>query len=345
MKKVPGSTRAATSKDVANLAGVSQTTVSYVLNGKGNISAETVRRVEAAIAQLRYQPNLGARALKKQKTGVLGLLVRLDATTVAADTLPYIDAIVTAARRNDYDVVLSTQSQEVEDLRRLASRSICDGLILMDVSRDDPRVKLASELSIPVILMGRIDGAAAVDSVDVNTFNAGKLTVKAARDCHRRVVAVGEGGQRLEGFRFISDFYEGMAVAARSYGMEYAAVQLPDFCAEKVRKALHAEIEQAKLKRTAFVVRAPEIVGDLLAALAEANLTVGEDVSVIGYCPDLVAEQFRPALSNVAPALQDLATVLVDQLLRRISKPDLPVSTTLVEPRDIVTRLSLIRCL
>ncbi|MEU4601960.1 LacI family DNA-binding transcriptional regulator [Kribbella sp. NPDC023972] len=65
-----------TSKDVAALAGVSQSTVSYVLSGKRPISAETRQRVEDAIAELTYQPNAGARALRGRRTNVVALVVR-----------------------------------------------------------------------------------------------------------------------------------------------------------------------------------------------------------------------------------------------------------------------------
>ncbi|WP_454299277.1 LacI family DNA-binding transcriptional regulator [Salana multivorans] len=68
------SPRRATSKDVARLAGVSQTTVSYVLAGKGRISPETRRRVVEASEELRYQPNLAARSMRTGRSGRLAIL-------------------------------------------------------------------------------------------------------------------------------------------------------------------------------------------------------------------------------------------------------------------------------
>ena len=64
-----------TSKDVAEAAGVAQSTVSYVLSGKRPISEKTRKKVEAAIEQLTYQPNAGARALASRKTRVIGLVI------------------------------------------------------------------------------------------------------------------------------------------------------------------------------------------------------------------------------------------------------------------------------
>ncbi|WP_106816342.1 LacI family DNA-binding transcriptional regulator [Microbacterium timonense] len=65
----------ATSRDVARLAGVTQATVSYVLTGKGSISAETRERVKAAAKELGYQPNLAARAMRTRKTGRIAVVM------------------------------------------------------------------------------------------------------------------------------------------------------------------------------------------------------------------------------------------------------------------------------
>lgn len=65
----------ATSRDVARLAGVTQATVSYALNGKGSISAETRQRVMAAAKELGYQPNLAARAMRTRKTGRIAVVM------------------------------------------------------------------------------------------------------------------------------------------------------------------------------------------------------------------------------------------------------------------------------
>ena len=64
-----------TSRDVARLAGVPQSTVSYVMSGRRSISPETRRRVEEAIETLGFQPNAGARALASQRSQVIGLVV------------------------------------------------------------------------------------------------------------------------------------------------------------------------------------------------------------------------------------------------------------------------------
>ena len=129
-----------TSKDVARVAGVSQSTVSYVLTGKRPISEETRRRVLDAIEHLTYEPNAGARALASQRTSVIGLVVPFHAGSDPPGVLPFIETIANAARERDHDVLLVTSDEGSAGLRRLAGRSLCDAIVLMDIEAHDERI-------------------------------------------------------------------------------------------------------------------------------------------------------------------------------------------------------------
>src|SRR3954467_8132034 len=115
-----------TSKDVARVAGVSQSTVSYVMSGKRPISARTRQRVLAAIEELTYEPNAGARALASQRTRVIGLVIPFGSGSDTANLLPFIETIAGAARANDHEVLLVTADEGSAGLRRIAGRSLCD---------------------------------------------------------------------------------------------------------------------------------------------------------------------------------------------------------------------------
>src|SRR3954465_10704847 len=135
-----GAMVAFTSKDVARAAGVSQSTVSYVMSGKRPISERTRQRVLTAIEQLTYEPNAGARALASQRTRVIGLVVPFGWGSDPAGLLPFIETIAGAARANDHEVLLVTADEGSAGLRRLAGRSLCDGIVLMDILTRDERV-------------------------------------------------------------------------------------------------------------------------------------------------------------------------------------------------------------
>src|SRR3954467_3093377 len=90
-----------TSKDVARLAGVSQSTVSYVMSGKRPISEQTRQKVLAAIEGLTYEPNGGAGGLPAKRTGVVGLVIPFPAGVDAVGQLPFIHTIAISARARD----------------------------------------------------------------------------------------------------------------------------------------------------------------------------------------------------------------------------------------------------
>src|ERR671939_328516 len=103
--------------DVARHAKVSQSTVSYVLSGKRSISPATRRRVERSIRTLGYRPHA-------------------------------------AARGHAHDVLLLTNDEGPEGLRRVAGSALVDGLVLMDVQLQDERIPVLRELGLPAVLIG-----------------------------------------------------------------------------------------------------------------------------------------------------------------------------------------------
>ena len=148
-----------TSKDVARVAGVSQSTVSYVMSGRRSISEGTRRRVEAAIEELTYHPNAGARALASQRTQVIGLVVPFMPGPTPTGLLPFIETITCCARAADHDVLLVTADEGSAGLRRLAGRSLCDAIV-HDGHRDRATTgsRWPQRCRVPVILIGVPDG-------------------------------------------------------------------------------------------------------------------------------------------------------------------------------------------
>ncbi len=134
-----------TSKDVAQAAGVAQSTVSYVLSGKRPISEKTRKKVEDAIQQLTYQPNAGARALASRKTRVIGLVIPFIPELHMASIMEFVSVIANTARLYDHDILLVTED-EGAPLKRVVGQQICDGLILMQVEGgDDERLPRGSQ--------------------------------------------------------------------------------------------------------------------------------------------------------------------------------------------------------
>ena len=103
--------RQPTSRDVAKLAGVSQTTVSYVMSGRRTVSPETEKRVQIAMKELGYQPHAGARSLRSRKSRVLGVVIPYHEGADGADQHYMLISLAQLLREHDFDLLLITANE------------------------------------------------------------------------------------------------------------------------------------------------------------------------------------------------------------------------------------------
>jgi DNA-binding LacI/PurR family transcriptional regulator len=180
------------------VAGVAQSTVSYVLTGRRPVSAATRQRVFAAMAQLDYHPNAGARALASQRTQVIALVVPYRGRTDRVGLLPFIETMAVCAREHDHDVLLVIGDEGGAGLARISGRSLCDAIVLMDIERHDRRIPVAAGLPVPVILIGVPEDRAGLPCVDLDFEQAARLAIDHLADTgHDRVVELGYAPQLI----------------------------------------------------------------------------------------------------------------------------------------------------
>ena len=120
--------------EVAKAAGVSISTVSYALSGKRAVSPDTRRRIEKAVQDLNYLPNAGARMLAGRRTQIFALTEPLRKDTHAPTHMAFVLAASVAARRHDYDVLLLTEEEAQQGMRRVAGKQTLDAVPRRQVS-------------------------------------------------------------------------------------------------------------------------------------------------------------------------------------------------------------------
>src|SRR3954451_24783408 len=144
----------ATMNDVAKLAGVSVSTVSYVLTGARPISQRTRDKVLAAMHELDYHPTAMARGLASRRSTLLGLLMPMDERGLGATETAFVTGAAAAASAAGYHLVLSpVGGGDPGELRRLASQRMLDGVVLMEVQLADERVTVLQEAGLPLVLI------------------------------------------------------------------------------------------------------------------------------------------------------------------------------------------------
>ncbi|RYQ47393.1 LacI family transcriptional regulator [Bifidobacterium pseudolongum subsp. pseudolongum] len=135
-------------KDVAARAGVSISTVSYVVSGKRKIGAATQARVRAAALELGYRPVVDAtEPASARGAHVLAVSSPLRPYTDVTNYAAFFFALATAAKRHGYGILLLTHEAGDQELRRVADRGMADGVFLLDVLLSDSRADMAGARS------------------------------------------------------------------------------------------------------------------------------------------------------------------------------------------------------
>ncbi|GGN07973.1 LacI family transcriptional regulator [Lentzea pudingi] len=305
--------------DVARHAGVSSSTVSYVLSGKRAISEETRRRVRSSVQALGYHPNAGARALAAKRSHIIALMVPLRTDVYVPVMMEIAISVTTAARQHGFDVLLITSDEGPGGVRRIAASGLADGVVLMDVELDDERIPVLRAQGTQAALIGLADDARGLSCVDHDFAAAGALCADHLADLgHREIAFIGYGSgvyHRHAGYaeRTLAGFRD----RAGQRGLRF----LHRTC-EGTYESTAGTLARVLADRpgtTGFVVQNEGAIGPLLSLLRSGGRTVPEDASVVALCQDQLAEQFAPRLTAVTGSAQDLGRVAVDQIMRRLA--------------------------
>jgi DNA-binding LacI/PurR family transcriptional regulator len=315
--------------DVAVRAGVSVRTVSNVVNHYRYVAPDTRRRVQQAIDELGYRPNLAARQLRRGRTGMIGLVVPEISSPYFGELA---SAVVAAAAGRGWTVLIDETEGDAERERLLLGSSgarLVDGLIF------SPWALSAEELNrrpgaVPVVLLGERDADGLVDHVAIdNLAAAAEATQHLLALDRRRIAAIGlqphlsnnTAAQRVRGYR--------SALAAAGIAPE-AALELPVRTLHRAEgyAAMQALLGQ-KVRPDAVFCFTDQLALGALRALAEAGVRVPDDVAVLGFDDIEDGRYAVPSLSTIAPAKDEIAVLALDRLVARIGG--------VVEPvRDIV---------
>ncbi|WP_062647968.1 LacI family DNA-binding transcriptional regulator [Streptomyces maremycinicus] len=315
--------------DVARHAGVSPSTVSYALSGKRPISDETRRRVEEAARALGYRPHAGARALASSRSNVLALVVPLRAGIHVPVVMQFVVSVVTAARRHDHDVLLLTQEEGEEGLRRVADTALVDALILMDVQLHDPRLSLLRSLERPSVMIGFPLEADGLTCIDLDFRAAGERCVEhLAQLGHRVVGLVGSPPEvYVRGTAFAQRVVQGFTAAADRAGLASAVHPCEATPAAARRVAERLLREQPAL--TGVVVHNEAVLEPLIDAFEQLGLRVPADLSVTAICPDELAAGLHVPVTSVALPSAEVGERAVGLLMRKLDGGTVPEATLL----------------
>lgn len=317
-------------EDVARLAKVSTSTVSHVLNGTRQVSAQTVAAVEQAVQALGYIPNTLARSLARSRTNTIGVAISALSNHYFSETVHAIET--ECARHGIMMLFVDTHDdpeQELRVVKALHHRRV-DGILLAP-SMDTQQLALSylQNNAIPAVLVDRL---AAQGFSQVGVEN---------RESTRALIAhlIGHGHQRIgmvagaAGLSTTEERIDGYRAALADAGLPWDDALLVDgeSRSESARIATH-RLLLLKQPPTAIMAGNNLMTIGAMHALREANLGVPEQMALVGFDDFDWADFFLPRLSVIAQPVKELGVQAVTLLLNCIDNPEGPRQTVRLAP-------------
>ncbi len=310
-----------TIQDVARRAGVSRSTVSYALSGKRSISRETRERVEAAITELGFTPHAGARALATSQTMVIGLFVQFFEDEFSPAMLQYVLPISDAAREAGYDILMVTEADGPHAVQRILSSGMVDGVVLLNVAHDDPRLPVLRKMRQPGSMVGLPRTPDGFDVFDLDFAESGRILVDhLAERGHREIILITPREHVFErGGAYSWRFRDAALQRAASYG-----IRVRSFYGETQQPAVNQQLTQILDARdeSAMIVHNDAVIAALPSVLYSRGVRVPDDLSVVGMFSEDFGRLFSLPYTAVETSPNKLGRMAVQALVRRMTNPE-----------------------
>ena len=303
---------------VAEQAKVSKSTVSQYLNKRYEYMSEsTRRRIEAAIEELNYHPNVIARSLKQKSTYTVGVIV---ANILHSFSTQILRAIENNFNANGFHIIICNADDEPEKERNYIEMLLAkqvDGLIIFPTGGNLDLYEQMKQRNFPVVFMDRkIDGLE-IDTVMLDNHQAARLAINAFVESDYRRISIittsiirntSPRVERIEGYR---------------HALEEHGIAVRD---DYIRTADAANI-QGELDELFALDSPPEailagndrVLLEVLKYMKEHQLTIPEDVAVIGIDEVSFASFYTPPLTVVSQPTIDMADKATELLLEQIN--------------------------
>jgi len=328
-------------KDLAKALELTESTVSRALNGYSDISARTVKRVEAAAAELGYKPNQNARRLATGVAEAIAYVIPQNHSSLAepfvSQLLKGIDESLT---RRGWDLLVthtSSEEDESEKIRKLISSDRVSGIVLTRPFKNDARIKLLKESNFPFVVHGRSADSDSYAWYDIDN----KLAFYTAANHllnlgHKRIGLIcaplyyNFACERLEGYK--------TALADTDIAYDESIVVSTEMNDESAESAA-ANLLDSDNPPTAILCMSDTQAIGVLAAVRSRGLKAGQDISVVGYDGLQIGRHTDPPLTTMSQPLAQSGRELGDMLLAIIDG-DEPTKHQVLKRADLLLRKS-----
>ena len=281
-----------TMQDIADMSGVTKSTVSRYFNG-GYVKDETREKIKSIIEKYNYEPNAFAQSLKAKQSRIIGVIALCLDSTVTSRTMMAIDDYL--RKENYMSLVINTDHDEKLELKYMESlwRMNVDGIILIATQVSEAHCALVKKMDLPVVFVGQKfkDGI----SILYDDYHAGiKVGELAAEKGHRDIVYIGvmESDQAVGVER-----KKGILDGLKHKGVTKIELLHADFsfdvAYEKVKKLLMKRIPDMIIAAT------DRLAFGAYKAIQEKGLRIPEDISLVGFGGYEISSLLTPKLTTI----------------------------------------------
>ncbi|WP_405939003.1 LacI family transcriptional regulator [Streptomyces sp. NBC_00726] len=316
--------------DVAREAGVSKTTVSRVINTKGEVDGSTAARVREVIAQLGYVPSSGAVGLARGSSRTVGMLV-------PSLTWPWmgelLQGVVDTVEAADYGLLLFTCNRGAESVERFTSQVSArafDGLVVVEPENTLDHLTELHRGGLPIVLIDDRGHHPEFPSVVTTNHEGGASAARHLRDAGRTRPVVITGPAH---FGCVRDRLAGFVSV-----LPTDHVVLGDFTERSGRLAVEELLASGTEFDSVFAHNDITAAG-VLRALRAAGKTVPGDIAVVGFDDIPMSEHTEPPLTTVRQPTRQMGEMAARMLLSHLGGTPAP-DTPVVLPTELVVRHS-----
>lgn len=332
-------------RQIAEAAGVSRTTVSFVLNDLPgvNIAPETRQRILDIARELNYVPDTTAQNLARGRAGAIALVLRQSPHQVVSDAFlaPVLQGVAAAIKDTGYHILVEPldPADTTASYGNLVRSRRADGILLSGPRLDDRELLRVHEEGIPTVMLGQLPGSA-IPFVDVDNVAGARIAVRHLLSLgHRRIACITNAPlvytasrDRLEGYR--------QALEEAGIPFSQSLVRYGDFTDEGGEQAMNDLLARCNPLPTAVFVASDVVALGALSALRAAGLRVPEDVALVGFDDIPLAQYIDPPLTTVRLPAYSLGWGAGQMLLRLIDDPTDVKETQVLLNTELVIRTS-----
>ncbi len=309
--------------DIAHLAGVSTSAVSLALNGRAGVSAETRERIVKIAENLNWHPNVPARALKGAPVSAVGVVITRPARFlgIAPFHMNFLAGLEQQFSQAGISLLMHIADSQTEEIRtygRWAAERRVDGLILLDLTINDPRLDMVKNLGPPVVVVGDPRFAAGLPCVWTDDASAVRSAVARFTELgHQHLAWVSERSNMVHSRLRTSAFLD----ACREADLPTPDIVETDATIVSGRQVTHRLLGRRHDRPSAILYDNDLMAVAALGAAREVDLNVPQDVSLIAYDDSILCEITSPSLSALSHDIYSYGGHAAQLLLREIQAP------------------------